>query len=284
MPKNLLEKLNQVGRRIGDDHVGAYAAQSAYFFMLSLIPLLLLLLTLVQYTPLTREDIMIGIETMFPSASHSASSLDVWLISIVNEVYNQSKAVVPVTALVAFWSAGRGVLALTTGLNCIYRAKETRNYIFLRIRAACYTLMFVLSIIISMLLLVFGNSISMLINSYVPFLKRMTDMVIGSRTIIAMCLFTLLFAMVYKYLPNHRNRAEKRKQKRLFPGAILAAVGWLVISYVSSIYVEVFRGFSNMYGSLTMIILMMLWMYFCLYMLLLGGELNVYLEGLDSIE
>ena len=258
MSKNLLEKLNQAGRRIGDDHVGAYAAQSAYFFMLSLIPLLLLLLTLVQYTPLTREDIMLGIETLFPSASHSASSLDTWLISIVNEVYNQSKAVVPVTALVAFWSAGRGVLALTTGLNCIYGAKETRNYIFLRIRAASYTLMFVLSIIISMLLLVFGNSISMLINSYVPFLKRMTDMVIGSRTIIAMCLFTLLFAMVYKYLPNHRNRAEKRKQKRLFPGAVLAAVGWLVISYVSSIYVEVFRGFSNMYGSLTMIILMML--------------------------
>ena len=124
----------------------------------------------------------------------------------------------------------------------------------------------------------------MLINSYVPFLKRMTDMVIGSRTIIAMCLFTLLFAMVYKYLPNHRNRAEKRKQKRLFPGAVLAAVGWLVISYVSSIYVEVFRGFSNMYGSLTMIILMMLWMYFCLYMLLLGGELNVYLESLDREE
>ena len=178
MSKNLLEKLNQAGRRIGDDHVGAYAAQSAYFFMLSLIPLLLLLLTLVQYTPLTREDIMLGIETLFPSASHSASSLDTWLISIVNEVYNQSKAVVPVTALVAFWSAGRGVLALTTGLNCIYGAKETRNYIFLRIRAACYTLMFVLSIIISMLLLVFGNSISMLINSYVPFLKRMTDMVI----------------------------------------------------------------------------------------------------------
>ena len=113
MSKNLLEKLNQAGRRIGDDHVGAYAAQSAYFFMLSLIPLLLLLLTLVQYTPLTREDIMLGIETLFPSASHSASSLDTWLISIVNEVYNQSKAVVPVTALVAFWSAGRGVLALT---------------------------------------------------------------------------------------------------------------------------------------------------------------------------
>lgn len=97
MSKNLLEKLNQAGRRIGDDHVGAYAAQSAYFFMLSLIPLLLLLLTLVQYTPLTREDIMLGIETLFPSASHSASSLDTWLISIVNEVYNQSKAVVPVT-------------------------------------------------------------------------------------------------------------------------------------------------------------------------------------------
>lgn len=52
------------------------------------------------------------------------------MISIVNEVYNQSRAVIPLTALMTMWSAGRGVLAITNGLNCIHEEIETRNYIF----------------------------------------------------------------------------------------------------------------------------------------------------------
>lgn len=278
MLKKAYKSINAIGTRISEDHVGAYAAQSAYFLMLSLIPLLLMFLTLVQYTPLTKADVMIAIETLFPSSPNKTSSLDLWLISIVNEVYNQSRVVVPVTALVTLWSAGRGVLAVTTGLNCIYRTAETRNYIYLRIRAAFYTLILGVSIVFSMLLLVFGNSISALVNSYIPFLQPTIDMILGNRTLVAFCFFTLFFAMLYRYLPNHKNKAHRSKSRKLFPGAFVSAVSWLVISFIISIYVDIFKGFTNMYGSLTTIILLMLWMYFCIYALLLGGELNVYLE------
>lgn len=278
MLKKAYKSINAIGTRISEDHVGAYAAQSAYFLMLSLIPLLLMFLTLVQYTPLTKADVMIAIETLFPSSPNKTSSLDLWLISIVNEVYNQSRVVVPVTALVTLWSAGRGVLAVTTGLNCIYRTTETRNYIYLRIRAAFYTLILGVSIVFSMLLLVFGNSISALVNSYIPFLQPTIDMILGNRTLVAFCFFTLFFAMLYRYLPNHKNKAHRSKSRKLFPGAFVSAVSWLVISFIISIYVDIFKGFTNMYGSLTTIILLMLWMYFCIYALLLGGELNVYLE------
>lgn len=278
MMRETVKKINKIGARISEDHIGAYAAQSAYFLMLSLIPLLLMFLTLVQYTPLTKADVIVAVETLFPSAPNKISALDLWLISIINEVYAQSGAVVPVTAVVVLWSAGRGVLAVTTGLNCIYRTKETRNYIFLRIRAAFYTLILGVLIVFSMLLLVFGNSISKLVNSYIPFLKTTTDMVIGSRTLVAFCLFILFFALIYRYLPNHRSKEHRAKSRKLFPGAFFSAVSWLVISFVISIYVNVFKGFRNMYGSLTTLVLLMLWMYFCIYALLLGGELNVYLE------
>lgn len=281
MLKKIYQSVNEIGARISEDHVGAYAAQSAYFLMLSLIPLLLMLLTLVQYTPLTKADIMIAVETLFPSSPNEVSSLDMWIISLINEVYNQSHAVVPITAVMALWSAGRAVLAVTTGLNSIYRTAETRNYIFLRIRAAFYTLILMVAIVLSMLLLVFGNAISVLVNSYIPFLKPTTDMVIGSRTGVTFLMFMLFFAMMYKYLPNQKNKAYRPKRRRLFPGAIVSAISWLVISFIISIYVEIFKGFTNMYGSLTTIILLMLWMYFCLYALLLGGELNVYLEKRD---
>lgn len=59
------------------------------------------------------------------------------------------------------------------------------------------------------------------------------------------------------------------------PGAVFAAIGWMVVSWVFSVYVDIFEGFSSMYGSLTTIVLIMLWLYFCMYSILIGGVINV---------
>ena len=64
------------------------------------------------------------------------------------------------------------------------------------------------------------------------------------------------------------------------PGAVFTAIGWMVVSWIFSVYVDIFKGFSSMYGSLTTIVLIMLWMYFCMYSLLLGGELNMWVKDL----
>ena len=107
-------KAIRVSDDIGEHHVGAYAAQAAYFFVLSLIPIILLLLTMVQYTPVTKADVMTAVVQVFPS------TVDTLITSIVNQVYNQSSTVIPVTIVVALWSAGKGVLSITTGLNAIF--------------------------------------------------------------------------------------------------------------------------------------------------------------------
>ena len=89
--KKIYQKVKVFLDHTARDHVGAYAAQSAFFMMLSLIPLLLMLLTLVQYTPLTKGDVMTVIETVFPSSRNQATAIDIWMISLVNEVYNSQK-------------------------------------------------------------------------------------------------------------------------------------------------------------------------------------------------
>ena len=70
--------------------------------------------------------------------------------------------------------------------------------------------------------------------------------------------------------------------KYQFPGAVFTAFGWTLASFVFSVYMDIFRGFSNMYGSLTTIVLIMLWLYFCMYILLLGGEVNVILRDMEQ--
>ena len=95
---------------MGRHHVGAYAAQAAYFFMLSLIPIILLLLTMVRYTPVTKADVMTAVVQVFPT------SVDSLITSIVNQVYNQSSTIIPITVIVALWSAGKCVLSSSTGV------------------------------------------------------------------------------------------------------------------------------------------------------------------------
>lgn len=266
--RDIYRRIMNVSADIAENHMGAYAAQTAYFFMLCMIPIILLLLTMVQYTPVTKADVMTAVIQVFPA------SVDSLITSIVNQVYNQSTGIIPITIIVALWSAGKGVLAMTSGLNCIYGCRETRNYIFLRIRATIYTVMFIIVIILLLVLSVFGNTLNLFIAGHIPFLKKISDWLIMSRTFITPTVLVVFSLMIYRFLPNRRGRFRDQ-----LPGAMFAAVGWMVVSWVFSIYLDVFEGFSSMYGSLTTIVLIMLWMYFCMYCILLGAEMNVLLVG-----
>ena len=265
-------KVYSLAASVSSHHTGAYAAQAAYFFVLSLIPIILLLLTLVQFTPVTQPDVMAAVKQVFPR------SVEGLIVSIVNQVYAQSGTVIPVTIVVALWSAGKGVLAMTSGLNLIYENTESRNYIYLRFRASFYTVIFILAIVLSLTLSVFGNSISLVVYKHVPVLTKVMDLIIRIRTLLTLVVLTLFWDLVYKFLPD-RTHLSKTTMKQQLPGAVFTSCGWLLMSFVFSIYLDIFTGFTDMYGSLTTIILIMLWLYFCMYIILLGGELNALLEG-----
>ena len=242
-----INKIREITGQVSQKHVGAYAAQSAYFFVLSMIPIILLLLAIIQYTPVTKADVMTAVVNLFPE-----TNMQDFMVGIVNEVYNQSKTVIPITAIVALWSAGKGVLAVSTGLNCAYELRETRNYVFLRIRASIYTILFIAAIVMALVLSVFGNNISIFIYHKIPFLAETTDMIMRLRTVISFVVMTGISLL----------------------GSIFCSLGWLVISFVFSMYLTIFKGFSGLYGSMTAIILVMLWLYFCMYVMLLGGLIN----------
>lgn len=262
--KKVINKILEFTDQLASNHAGAYAAQSAYFFMLSMIPIILLLLTIVQYTPVTKGDVMIAVVDVFPE-----EQMKEFMIGIVNQVYNQSRTVIPITALVALWSAGKGVLAMSTGLNCVYGSKETRNYIFIRIRASVYTVIFIVSIVLGLVLSVFGNSISLFVNKRLPFLKETIDFILQMRTMISFVVLLIFSLLIYRFLPNRKDKISNQ-----LPGAVFTSVGWLFISFIFSMYLTIFRGFTVLYGSMTAIIMVMLWLYFCMYVMLIGGLIN----------
>lgn len=250
-----------------DDHVGAYAAQTAYFIMLSFFPFIILLVTLIRYTSITPADVYEAARAIFPA------SMDSFILSLINEVYSKTAVTVSVSAIVAAWSAGKGFLALMRGMNTIYNVEERRNYIILRLRSALYTVVFVIAIILSLVVLVFGNSIHEAAVEHMPFLAVVTGMIVRLKGIVGVCFLTVVFMLLYRFVPNRRARLLSQA-----PGALFSSVCWYLFSIGFSIYVEYSPGISNMYGSLTTIVLVMLWLYFCLYIILLGAEINSYFE------
>ena len=251
--------------RMNQDHVSAFAAQAAFFILMSFVPFLMLLLPLVTYVSITKDMVVEMILQVMADAGDFRS----FLLSIIQEVYDKSTAVVPISAIFTLWSAGKGLQGLTNGVNAIYHVKETRNYVVTRIRSALYTLVFILAVIGSLILLVFGNSIQKFLTRYIPALARVTAYIIGMRTAVSLVVLALIFLMIYKFLPNRKTSFRSQ-----VPGAVISAVAWSLFSLGFSVYLDYYDGFSNMYGSLTTIILILLW----LYIVLIGAEINAYFE------
>ena len=93
------------------------------------------------------------------------------------------------------------------------------------------------------------------------------------RLVITLATLCGVFLILYKFVPN-----RKATFKSQIPGAFLIAIAWSVFSYGFSFYFEIFPGFSNMYGNLATIIMVMVWLYVCMNLLLYGAEINAYFE------
>lgn len=198
------------------------------------------------------------------------------VVPIITQIYDTtaSGTVISLTAITTLWSAGKGFLAIMKGLNTIYDIKETRSYLFLRATSALYTLIFAIMVIITMILFVFGNRLFLWIEKRLPRLADMALVIISLRTIVGLITLVIFFLLIYIVIPN-----RKTKIMQEIPGALLSAAGWMGFSYAFSFYIDNFSNFSATYGSLTAIVLFMLWMYFLMYILFLGAECNRLLEN-----
>ena len=252
------------------DKINAYSAQSAFFIILSLIPFLMVFSSLLRYTSITEGMILEIINRVMPEY------IAPFIIGLIDEVYNRSVGLISVTAIIAVWSAAKGVQYIADGLNSVNDLEETRNWFVLRFWAVIYTVVFMVAIVFTLLILVFGNSLQTLATKYVPFLKYGVALLSNLRGLIFLGILILFFAIVFTALPN-----RKLSFKSQLPGAVVCAVAWYIFSFGLSVYVDYFNGFS-MYGSLTTIALIMLWLYFCMYIMMMSAEINVvFNESID---
>lgn len=240
----------------------AFAASTAFFFFLSVVPMLIMICAIIPFTPLTQENLLLAVTELTPDV------IDPLVADLIFEVYDKSAGILSVAAFATLWSAGKGVQALLRGLNAVYDVEEKRNYFALRLLASMYILVMLLVVVLSLFVMVFGNQLVNLILYKVPQLRVLVAFLMQFRFLAVWLVLMLLFAAMYAYVPDVKLRFRDQ-----LPGAAFAAVAWSVFSWGFSLYVSNSRAYS-IYGSLSIIVIVMIWLYFCMYILMIGAYLN----------
>ena len=123
--------------------------------------------------------------------------------------------------------------------------------------------------IVGLVILVFGSSIISTIQESFGLLKGYTLISKVITYIIALLIIFVMFLCIYKFVPGH-----KITMKSQIPGAIFGSITLNVVSFLFARYLDIFKGFSITYGSLTTLMLIMMWTYTCFYIIFLGAEIN----------
>ena len=250
--------------RFKADMLGTYAASAAFFIFVSLFPCFLLAVAILDLCGIAGWDVLY--EFLAGAPRHVIDLLT----SLMNEAENSGNMrIISIATLATLWAASRGVFALIEALGRIYSTRgETRPYIANRLLAILYTVAFILMMIIIIVLLIFGGKITAFLSENLPFFAELGWIVTFARYALGALLLVTFFTMLYTFFP-----ARRTSPLRELPGAIIGTIGWLGFSAIYSRYIDSLANLT-IYGSLASIVLLLLWLYFCLYIVLIGAEIN----------
>lgn len=258
-----LYKLQKEMRKtFNEAEVGTYASGAAFFLFVSVIPMVMIVSGILPHDLMAKKEMVNISQAVIPDKIYR------FLLSIVDSYHGNQVTLLSVSAVVVVWSASKGVLALIRGLNHIYETEETRGYILLRLKASFYTIFLLLAILLSAGVLVFGNTLAKWLipdNGLAASLWRIFG---GIRHVFVAGMISIVFCTMYSLLPNNH-----LSWKEHYPGAVVTSVFWTLYSFGFSVYIDYFGGFS-MYGSLASIVIVMIWLYFCMYIFFGGALVN----------
>lgn len=265
--------IHRIWKKFSKDEMTVYAAQAAFFTILAAIPFLMLLISAIQMVPgLSKKDLEITMMGIVPEMFHEI------LFAVTEDLFTRSpETIVSITAITSVWSASRSMFGIEKSLNRILGDHVPRRYLISRMISMGYTFGFVILCVMMLIFWVFGTTIGGFLSRHFPYISKIIMMVVNFRTLITFFFMTVFFVGIYTYLPR-----RKLTLKSQLPGAIFSSLGWSIFSYGFSIYFENFSNFSYIYGSLTAIILLMLWMYFCVCILFIGAEINCILLSMQD--
>lgn len=271
--KKIRQLIFSIARRFSEDKVTVYGAQASFFLMVSLGPFSIALAAMIQFfLPGNQWETLQAVLEYVPEQVSQVARIG------INEIFTSSApSIISISIILAIWSASRGVLSLERCMHAIYRYDERHNYLFVRLRSMFYTLVLLIAIVFALAFLVFGNTIQAILAKHFPVFARLSVLIVALRALISICILIFAFSAIYEVLTG-----KKRRFTDVLPGVLFATIGWVLFSVIYAYYIANFSNYTVIYGALGAFTLFMLWIYFCILILLIGAEINVFLENHHS--
>ena len=254
---------------IGKKKVPVFAAASDYFLFMSLVPILMLLVSLIRYLPFDQADVLRIFAVAVPASVYTVVS------PIVESIYSSGGGVITLSILLTLFSASSAMRAIMKGLDAVYEVERRDNVIVFFVRACVYMLILVLIIIFSLVVMVYGSVALGWLHSVLPesaFVEGLFSLTKYMRYLLVLAILTLSFILLYRWVPAGEHHSACQ-----WPGALFCAVAWGAFSWVFSLYVSISDKFGA-YGYIGTIMVAMMWMYYCFMFLLIGGCINSVVE------
>ncbi|WP_296561698.1 YihY/virulence factor BrkB family protein [uncultured Acetobacterium sp.] len=262
---NLIKLLKDLYARFTNDDLRSVGAQITYFLLLSIAPFLIFLITLISFIPL--GDFQSQIQPFYTLMPTAASEI---LSAIIEQtIKNRSGALLTFGVLLALWSASTGVSYLIRGVNRAYDQEETRPFWKKSLVSLVITLELSIVIIASMILIVFGGILGSKVFGFLGFSETFLMIWDVLRFVIAIFAIMIVFVSLYYSAPSCRLTF-----KEVLPGAVAAAISWIIVSMAFSFYADNLGNYAAVYGSLGGVIALLTWIYLSSIIFLLGAEIN----------
>ena len=242
-----------------------YAASAAFFVFLSLLPLTIFLLFFLPKTGLSPEEVIPIVTDITPDY------IDDFVAQIIREAYGRASGIVPLTLILTIGSATQGMTALMRGLRHVYGIEKKQSVLIQNLLGFLSTLVIAIFLFAAALGLFLANSVVLASAAKSITIPILSETVLKLRYVIMLALFIVLLTALYTLISG-----AERKIRLHIPGAILASV----LCAVFTAFFSLFAGLGNyrtIYGNLATLVVMMIWGYFCFFLILLGGSFNKYL-------
>jgi membrane protein len=260
-------------RNLTHDEIIGRANSVAFNFTLAIFPAIIFLFTLIPYVSVivpevNAESIMNFLKTLMPP-----SMFEVVASTIQDIVSNQRGGLLTFGFLFSLYLATNGMMALMGAFNAVYKTNDRRGPFKMRLIATGLTLNLAFVLFLAIILLVVGQLVLDYLLSHLHEFRWLTKanvwLLLLLRFTVIFVVFFLAVSTIYYFGPAiHYNW-------RFFSiGSLLATIFIIAISYGFSFYITHFGTYNKVYGSIGVLIALMIWIQLITIVLLVGYELN----------
>ncbi len=263
-------------KSIGSDNVPIVAAGVAFYSFLSLFPMLIAVISLygIFATPAEAQSQVNALAEILPAEARA----------FLNEQLTRLAAQAPASLgwkaalglLVALWSSSRAVKNMMVALNIAYDESENRNFLKQNLVGLGLTALIALLFTVALAFIL----IAPLVIEAVPLGPLGKDLIALSRWPALLALALAITAALYRWGPNRRSA----QFRWISPGAVFATTSWILASWAFSFFVSRFANYSETYGPVTSVIILLTWFMLTTNLLLIGAELNCELERQTKLD